>query len=77
MYIVKICMHACGVKTMSNVNMNTRETKEMDQWDSREKGKVLHGNREESNLKITIQIPHFSKSGQKDLKPWTPKAWSV
>lgn len=39
-------MRACGAKTMSNVKMNKREMKEVDQWESREKGKVLHGNRE-------------------------------
>lgn len=31
---------------MSNVNMSKREMKEMKQWDCRDKGKVLHGNRE-------------------------------
>lgn len=35
---------------MSNVKMNKREMKEVDQWESREKGKVLHGNRGEHHL---------------------------
>lgn len=37
---------------MSNVNVNKKEIKEMGQWDSREKGKVLHGNREVSVSEI-------------------------
>lgn len=30
-YVVKIWMHACGVKTMSDMNMNKSEIKEVDQ----------------------------------------------